>query len=201
MQNPQFDDILLQLFQQQSSPVQHQESGSDAQPTFTEITPKDNARVEGFLDILFKNANTLAVASSTFAVASIMAGSFAIARIIAIPAMVCTIGYSVAVMTSAIAAFEQFSIAISEKGFSLEFNPDFWKSVSRVSTIASIGYFALHPHWQAEDRAKAGTERYYSAQKEFTNPVQQKTPDYMGYGVAIAITAILVFLLKRRKFY
>jgi hypothetical protein len=198
MQNPQFDDILLQLFQQQQqSPVQHQESGTPE--SFTEITPKDNARVEGFLDILFKNANTLAVASSTFAVASIMAGSFAIARIIAIPAMVCTIGYSVAVMTAAIAAFEQFSIAISEKGFSLEFNPDFWKSVSRVSTIASIGYFALHPHWQAEDRAKAGTERYYSTQREFTNPIQQKTPDYMGYGIAIAITAILVFLLKRRK--
>jgi hypothetical protein len=87
MQNPQFDDILLQIFQQQQpSPVQQQESRSDTQPNFTEITPKDNARVEGFLDILFKNANTLAVASSTFAVASIMAGSFAIARIIAIPA-------------------------------------------------------------------------------------------------------------------
>jgi hypothetical protein len=50
MQNQQFDDILLQLFQQQQqqSPVQHQESGTPE--SFTEITPKDNARVEGFLD-------------------------------------------------------------------------------------------------------------------------------------------------------
>ncbi|NJL78527.1 MAG: hypothetical protein HC836_37590 [Richelia sp. RM2_1_2] len=196
MQNPQ-DDILLQLFQQQPSPVQHQES--ETPESFTELTPKDNARVEGFLDALFKNANTLAITSSTFTVGSIMTASFAVARIIAIPAYVCTIGYSVAVMTAAITALEQFSIAISEKGFSLEFNPDFWKSVSRVSTIASVGYFALYPHWQAEERADAGTERYYSTQLEFTNPVQQKPPNYMGYGIAIAITAILVFLLKRRK--
>lgn len=195
MQNSQ-DDILLQLFQQQPSP-QHQES--ETPESFTEVTPKDNARVEGFLDALFKNANTLAITSSTFAVGSIMTASFAVARIIAIPAYVCTIGYSVAVMTAAITALEQFSIAISEKGFSLEFNPEFWKSLSRVSIIASVGYFALYPHWQAEERANAGTERYYSAQLEFTNPVQQKPPNYMGYGVAIAITAILVFLLKRRK--
>ena len=199
MQNPQ-DDILLQLFQQQQpSPVQLSVSGTVAQSGFTEVTPKDNARVEGFLDAMHKNANTLAVASSTFAVASIMAGSFAVARIIAIPAYVCTIGYSVAVMTAAIAALEQFSIAVSEKGFSLELNPDFWKSISRVSTIATVGYFALQQHWQAEERANAGTERYYSQQQEFTDPVQQKVPDYMGSGVAIAITAILVFLLKRRK--
>lgn len=195
MQNSQ-DDILLQLFQQQPSP-QHQES--ETPESFTEVTPKDNARVEGFLDALFKNANTLAITSSTFAVGSIMTASFAVARIIAIPAYVCTIGYSVAVMTAAITALEQFSIAISEKGFSLEFNPEFWKSLSRVSIIASVGYFALYPHWQAEERANAGTERYYSAQLEFTNPVQQKPPNYMGYGVANAITAILVFLLKRRK--
>lgn len=199
MQNPQ-DDILLQLFQQQQpSPVQHQESGTVAQSGFTEVTPKDNARVEGFLDAMHKNANTLAVASSTFAVGSIMAGSFAVARIIAIPAYVCTIGYSVAVMTAAIAALEQFSIAVSEKGFSLELNPDFWKSISRVSTIATVGYFALQPYSSADERANAGTERYYSQQQEFINPVQQKAPDYIGYGVAIAITAILVFLFKRRK--
>lgn len=197
MQNPQFDDILLQLFQQQSPSVQHQES--ETPESFTEITPKDNARVEGFLDVLFKNANTLAVASSTFTGASIMVGSFALATILVIPAMVCTIGYSVAVMTAAVAAGEQFSIAISEKGFSLELNPDFWKSVSRLTTITSIGYLALQPRWQAEERANAGTERYYSTQKEFTNPVQQKAPDYMGYGVAIAITTILIFLFKRRK--
>lgn len=197
MQNPQ-DDILLQLFSnQQPSPESPTVAGMPE--SFTEVTPKDNARVEGFLDALFKNANTLAVASSTFAVGSIMAGSFAVARIIAIPAYVCTIGYSVAVMTAAVAAFEQFSIAISEKGFSLEFNPDFWKSISRATTIASVGYFALQPYWQADERANAGTERYYSQQQEFTNPVQQNTPDYMGYGVAIAITVILVFLLKRRK--
>ncbi|TWH61445.1 hypothetical protein [Dulcicalothrix desertica] len=131
MQNPQ-DDILLQLFQQQSSQVQPTEK--EAPESFTEVTPKDNARVEGFLDALFKNANTLAVASSTCTVGSIMAGSFAVARIIAIPAYVCTIGYSVAVMTSVIAAFEQFSGAVSEKGFSIELNPDFWKSVSRATT-------------------------------------------------------------------
>ncbi|BDA76360.1 hypothetical protein CAL7716_105260 (plasmid) [Calothrix sp. PCC 7716] len=195
MQNPQ-DDILLQLFQQPSS-VQHQETS--APESFTEVTPKDNARVDSFLDALFKNANTLAVASSTFTVSSIMAGSFAVARIIAIPAYVCTIGYSVAVMTTVIAAFEQFSGAVSEKGFSIELNPDFWKSISRATTITSVGFFALRPHWEASDRAIKGNERYYSQQQEFTNPVQQKAPDYMGYGVAIAITAILVFLLRRRK--
>jgi hypothetical protein len=135
MQNPQ-DDILLQLFQQQQpSPVQDQESETIAQSGFTEVTPKDNARVEGFLDAMHKNANTLAVTSSTFAVGSIMVGSFAVARIIAIPAYVCTIGYSIAVMTAAAAAFEQFNIAVSEKGFSLEFNPDFWKSISRVLPV------------------------------------------------------------------
>lgn len=196
MQNPQ-DDILLQLFQQQPSPESLTEK--EAPEGFTEITPKDNARVDSFLDALFKNANTLAVASSTFTVGSIMAGSFAIARIIAIPAYVCTIGYSVAVMTTVIAVFEQFSGAVSEKGFSIELNPDFWKSVSRATTITSVGYFALRPHWEAESRAINGNERYYSQQQEFTNPVQQNKPDYMGYGVAIAITAILVFLLRRRK--